>query len=139
MLGPMDDIDAREQHAEPRAVDAAGEPVAGQGTEPVAEAPAVGWWHRDHPVFAALAGFFTGLVFVVVVPGAYAAVLAALLDYESAEELFPFVLVALAVPIALLVHPRTRRFGRYMLLGMVSTALVVGGVAALVLWFLVNG
>lgn len=127
----MNDTDAREQHAESRDVDPAGGPVA--------DAPAVDWWHRDHPVFAALAGFFTGLVFVVVVPGAYAAVLAAVLDYESAEELFPFVLVALAVPIALLVHPRTRRFGRYMLLGMVSTALVVGGVAALVLWFLVNG
>ena len=68
-----------------------------------------------------------------------AALLAAVLDYESAEALFPFVLVALAVPIALLVHPRTRRFGRYMLFGIVSTALVVGGVGAVVLWFLVNG
>lgn len=103
---------------------------------PAADEPS--WWHRDHPVFAALAGFFTGLVFVIVVPGAYAGLLAALLDYESAEELFPFVLVALAVPIGLLAHPTTRRFGRYMLLGMVSTALVIGGVAALVLWLLVS-
>lgn len=137
----MDDIDSRDQRVEPRAVDdvdPAGE-AAGRAGEPAAATePTVGWWHRDHPVFASLAGFFTGLVFVVVVPGAYAALLAAVLDYEAAEELFPFVLVALAVPIALLVHPRTRRFGRYMLLGMVSTALVVGGVAALVLWFLVN-
>ncbi len=98
----------------------------------------VGWWHRGHPVFAALTGFFTGLVFVVVVPGAYAAVLATVMDYEAAEELFPFVLVTLAVPIALLVPPVTRRFARYMLLGIVSTALVVGGVAALVLWLLVS-
>lgn len=138
----MDDIDSRDQRVEPRAVDDAdptGEAAGEAGDGPAATAePTVGWWHRDHPVFASLAGFFTGLVFVVVVPGAYAALLAAVLDYESAEELFPFVLVALAVPIALLVHPRTRRFGRYMLLGMVSTALVVGGVAALVLWFLVN-
>lgn len=128
MLGPMDDTDSREQHVEARDAE----------DEPGAVAREVDWWHRDHPVFAALAGFFTGLVFVVVVPGAYAALLAALLDYEAAEELFPFVIVALAVPIGLLVHPRTRRFGRYMLFGMVSTALVVGGVAALVLWFLVG-
>lgn len=138
----MDDIDSRDQRVEPREADGA-DPTGAAGQTgsdgPAATAgPTVGWWHRDHPVFASLAGFFTGLVFVVVVPGAYAALLAAVLDYEAAEELFPFVLVALAVPIALLVHPRTRRFGRYMLLGMVSTALVVGGVAALVLWFLVN-
>ncbi len=133
----MDDIDSRDQRVEPRAVDGTDPTGEADGPTPTAE-PTVGWWHRDHPVFASLAGFFTGLVFVVVVPGAYAALLSAVLDYESAEELFPFVLVALAVPIALLVHPRTRRFGRYMLLGMVSTALVVGGVAALVLWFLVN-
>lgn len=134
----MNDIDSRDQRVEPRDVDGAG-PTGETGAEgPTAAGTSVSWWHRDHPVFASLAGFFTGLVFVVVVPGAYAALLSAVLDYESAEELFPFVLVALAVPIALLVHPRTRRFGRYMLLGMVSTALVVGGVAALVLWFLVN-
>lgn len=103
-----------------------------------AEDPQPSWWRRGHPVFAALTGFFAGLVFVVVVPGAYAAVLATLMDYEAAEELFPFVLVTLAVPIALLVHPLTRRFARYMLLGIFSTALVVGGVAALVLWLLVS-
>ncbi len=84
------------------------------------------------------AACWPGLVFVVVVPGAYAAVLTTLMDYEAAEELFPFVLVTLAVPIALLVHPLTRRFARYMLLGIFSTALVVGGVAALVLWLLVS-
>mgnify|MGYP005997773205 CR=1 FL=1 len=138
MLGPMNDIDSREQRVEPRDVDGADPTGEGRDGPTSTAAPTVGWWHRDHPVFASLAGFFTGLVFVVVVPGAYAALLSAVLDYEAAEELFPFVLVALAVPIALLVHPRTRRFGRYMLLGMVSTALVVGGVAALVLWFLVN-
>lgn len=138
----MNDTDSREPRVEPRDVDGA-DPTGAAGQTgsdgPAATAgPTVGWWHRDHPVFASLAGFFTGLVFVVVVPGAYAALLASMVDTESAEDLFPFVLVALAVPIALLVHPHTRRFGRYMLLGIVSTALVVGGVAALVLWFLVN-
>ena len=38
-------------------------------------------------------------------------------------------LVTLAVPIGLVIAPRTRRFGIYMLIGMVATALVVGGVA----------
>ena len=136
----MNDTDSREPRVEPRDVDGA-DPTAAQPAAQTREQtgePTVGWWHRDHPVFASLAGFFTGLVFVVVVPGAYAALLASMVDTESAEDLFPFVLVALAVPIALLVHPHTRRFGRYMLLGIVSTALVVGGVAALVLWFLVN-
>ena len=102
------------------------------------EADQPSWWHRDHPVFASLAGFFTGLLFVIVVPGAYAGILASVMDAEAAEDMFPFVLVSLAVPIVLLVHPATRRFARYMLLGIVSTALVVGGVAALVLWLLVS-
>ena len=125
MLGTMSGMDAVEQTLD-------------EGVAATPEADQPSWWHRDHPVFAALAGFFTGLVFVIVVPGAYAGILATLVDTESAEDLFPFVLVSLAVPIALLVHPRTRRFGRYMLLGIVSTALVVGGVAALVLWLLVS-
>lgn len=96
------------------------------------------WWHRDHPTFTALSGFFTGLVFVIVVPGFYAAILGAIFDYDTAEELFPFVLVMLAIPLGLVMARRTRRFGRYMLLGAMSTLLVVGGVTALVIWYLVN-
>lgn len=96
------------------------------------------WWHRDHPTFTALTGFFAGLAFVIVVPGVFAAILSAMFDYETAEDLFPFVVLTLAVPIGLLVAPRTRRFGRYMLIGMVTTLLVVVGVAALVLWVLVS-
>lgn len=96
------------------------------------------WWHRDHPVFVPLAGFFTGMVFIIVVPGAYAAVLKAVVGYKQAEELFPYVLAALAVPLALLVPHHTRRFGRYMLFGVVATAVVVIGVAGAVLWFLYN-
>lgn len=96
------------------------------------------WWHRDHPTFTALTGFFTGLAFVIVIPGAFAAILSALFDYETAEDLFPFVVLTLAVPIGLLVAPRARRFGRYMVIGMVTTLLVVLGVAALVLWVLIS-
>lgn len=96
------------------------------------------WWHRDHPTFTALTGFFTGLAFVIVIPGVFAAILSAMFDYETAEDLFPFVVLTLAVPIGLLVAPRTRRFGRYMVIGMVTTLLVVLSVAALVLWVLIS-
>ena len=99
--------------------------------------PEPSWWHRDHPTFSALTGFFTGLVVVLVVPGGFAAVLRALFDYDTAEDLFPFVLVVFTVPLALIAIPRTRRFGRYMLLGMLATAAVVVGVAALVVWILI--
>ena len=104
----------------------------------VAPTPAPSWWHRDHPTFYALTGFFTGLVVVIVVPGAFAAMLRAMFDYDTAEELFPFVLVFLALPITLLVVPRSRRFGIYFAIGMVLTALVVLGVASLVLYFMVR-
>ncbi len=96
------------------------------------------WWHRDHPTFASLTGFFTGLAFVILVPGLFIALLHVLVDDESAEDLFPLVLVTLAVPLGLVLAPRTRRFGLYMLIGVTVTALVVGGVAGLVLWYMIS-
>ena len=96
------------------------------------------WWHRDHPTFTALTGFFTGLVFVIVVPGLFAAVLGWMFDEETAEDRFAWVLLTLAVPAGLMIVPKTRRFGLYMLLGMVVTAVVVGSVAAIVLWYMVE-
>jgi hypothetical protein len=96
------------------------------------------WWHREHPTFTAITGFFTGLAFVIVVPGLFATILNLLVGYQRVEELFPFVLVMLAVPIGLLVGRRTRRFGIYLVIGMLVTLLVVAGVAALVLWYLLE-
>jgi len=96
------------------------------------------WWHRDHPVFVPLAGFFTGMAYIILVPGSYAAVLKAVVGYQRAEELFPFVLLTLVVPIGLLVPQHTRKFGRYLLFGVLATAVVVVGVALGVLWFLLN-
>lgn len=96
------------------------------------------WWHSDHPTFTALTGFLTGLAFVILVPGVFVAVLYAIVDDHTAEDLFPLVLVTLAVPFGLVAARRTRRFGLYMLIGMVTTALVVTGVAALVLWYMVT-
>jgi hypothetical protein len=111
------------------------DPAAAAGS-PAEDPPS--WWHRDHPTFAALSGFFAGLVYVVVVPGLFAGVLELAVEDSTAEDLYPFVLVMLALPLVLLVPHRTRRFGAYMVLGMLVTALVVGGVAALVLWYMVD-
>ena len=53
-------------------------------------------------------------------------------------RLFGEVLVTLVVPLALVASSRTRRFGTYFWIGMVLTAVVVVGVGALVLWYLVD-
>ncbi|GAA0986723.1 hypothetical protein ENKNEFLB_01417 [Nocardioides aquaticus] len=120
----------------PSAAEAPSTPTpVGQGDD---ASPEPRWWHRDHPTFTALAGFFTGLVTIIVVPGLYAGLLSTLTDTDTAETLFPFVLLVLVVPIGLSIAPRTRRFGLYLLLGMVSTAVVMAVVAALVLLVLVR-
>ena len=96
------------------------------------------WWHRDHPTFTALTGFFTGLAYVVLVPAAFVALLHLVVDDETTNDLFPMVLISLVVPIGLMSSHRTRRFGGYMLIGMAVTALIVLGVAGLVIWFMVQ-
>jgi hypothetical protein len=97
------------------------------------------WWHRDHPTFTALAGFFSGIAFLSLVPAAYVALTRLLVSDETAEALFPFVVVLLAVPIGLVITESTRRFGKYMLLGMLLCALVVAGVASVVVWAISRG
>ena len=96
------------------------------------------WWHHSHPTFAGITGFFAGMLFVTALPGAFAGLLRLLFSHDTAERLFPFVLIALALPIALLVMCKTRRFAQFMFVGMLVTALVVGGVASLVLYFMVD-
>ena len=78
------------------------------------------------------------MLFVTVVPGGFAGLLRLLFDFDTAERLFPIVAVALVVPVALVANGRTRRFGTYMLIGMVLTALVVLGVTSLVLYYMVR-
>ena len=97
-----------------------------------------GWWHHSHPTFAGITGFFAGMLYVTALPGAFAGLLRLLFNYDTAEKLFPFVLLALVVPIAMLVKRKTRRFAQFMFVGMVVTALVVLGVASLVLYFMVD-
>ena len=96
------------------------------------------WWHREHPTFTALTGFFSGMLAVTLVPGAFAGILRLLFTYDRAERLFPWVAVLLVVPVGLVLYPPTRRYGRYFWIGMVLTALVVLGVASLVLYFMVK-
>ena len=100
--------------------------------------PAPSWWHSSHPTFAGLVGFFTGVAYVIIVPGIYAALLSAVFSDQTAQRLFPLVALILVVPLVLLVPRKTRRFAQFMLLGTVATALVIGLTAALVIWVLVQ-
>jgi len=109
-----------------------------QQVEEVSQERHFEWWHHSHPTFAGITGFFAGMLFVTALPGAYAGVLRLLFDHETSEQLFPFVLLALALPIALLVTRKTRRFAQFMFVGMIVTALVVGGVASLVVYFMAD-
>lgn len=97
-----------------------------------------GWWHRSHPTFASLTGFYGGMLFIIIVPGLFAAICAWLFGQSRAEDLFPFVLVTLVFPLALLLPRRTRRFALFIWIGIISTAIVVGGAAAITLWVLVK-
>lgn len=96
------------------------------------------WWHHSHPTFAAIGGFFAGMLWVTALPGLFAAILWLLLGNERAERVFPWVALALVVPVVLLAKRKTRRFGQYMAIGMVLTALVVAGVASLVVYVFVR-
>ena len=117
------------------------EPEEDEGTEPDEgpdEGPEPSWWNRSHPTFAGLVGFFTGVAYVIAVPGAYAALLGLLVSDATAQKLFPLVLVALLVPIAMLVWRKTRRFAQFMFLGIVSTAVVIATTTALVIWVMIK-
>jgi hypothetical protein len=96
------------------------------------------WWQSSHPTFAGLVGFFTGVAYVIVVPGIYAALLSVVLSDRTAQRLFPLVALIIVVPLVLLVPRKTRRFAQFMLLGTLATALVIGLTTALVIWVLVQ-
>lgn len=121
------------------AVDAPARPRRPRGGRRRAEKR--GWFHRGHPVFTPLAGFFTGVLSLVVILGALGWVLRNVLDVDLSENprYFFYALGALLViDIALLVVPRTRRFAKYMLAALVTTPIVVGGVGALTLYLLLK-
>lgn len=97
-------------------------------------APVQHTWPRDHPVVIALTGFFAGLAYVCLVPAAYVALTRWVFSQDTSDDLFPFVIVAVLAPLALLVPERTRWFAKHVALGMVVTAVIVLGVSAMVLW-----
>ena len=97
------------------------------------------WTQRDHPVFVPLASFFGGLLLVLFTFGLLGAIVSQVLGYDAAGTVFPYFFVMFVVPLVLIGFRATRRWGLYMLLGMVLTALVVIGVAAVTLYFLLAG
>jgi hypothetical protein len=101
-------------------------------------APEPNWWHRSHPTFAGIVGFFAGVAYVIILPGIFAAVLSLVVSDNDVQRLFPLVILILVVPLVMLVSRRTRRFAQFMLLGVASTAVVIGLTTALVLWILVK-
>ena len=111
-------------------------PQTADGEVDAVDDDAPSWWHRDHPIFTPLSGFFAGLAFMLVVPGLFGALLESFFSQHTVADLFPFVLVALAVPVVLVARHQTRRFGLYFVVGMAATAVVVVGVAALVVWIM---
>jgi hypothetical protein len=107
-------------------------------TSTVDEEPAAepSWWHRSHPTFAGLMGFFAGVAYVIIVPGLYVAVLGLVFSDSTVSRLFPLVGVALIVPLAMLIPQKTRRFAQFMLLGVASTAIVIVVTALVVVWIM---
>jgi hypothetical protein len=136
---PTEDAEPAPASAPPSAPPSAPEPEQAPEADAEAESePEPSWWHRSHPTFAGLVGFFSGVAYVIVVPGIYAALLGLLLSDDEVKRLFPLVLVALLVPVLLLVPRKTRRFAQFMLLGVVATAVVIVATAALVVWVMVQ-
>lgn len=129
---------AAEAPPDEQAPEDGGQQADEQGGEQRDDAPEPSWWHRSHPTFAGLVGFFTGVAYVIVVPGVYAGLLGLLVGANTAQKLFPLVLVALVVPLVMLAFRKTRRFAEFMFLGIISTVVVVALTATLVIWVMVK-
>ena len=97
------------------------------------------WWHSSHPTFAAIIGFFAGMIYVAVVPGGVAVILRYVLDDPATKsEFLPVVIALMVLPAVLLLKRKTRRFGIFVLIGIVVTTAVVLGVTSLVLYLMVQ-
>ena len=44
------------------------------------------WWHRDHPTFTPIMGFFSGVIFVALVPAGFIAALRAFFSFVADRE-----------------------------------------------------
>lgn len=110
----------------------------GPEEEPSGSSGLSAWLHDSHPTVAALVGFYIGLVYAILVPGTWGALLTWVVGQERAEELFPWVALTLLVPLALLIPRKTRRLAEFVWLGIILTVLVVVGVGSLVFWILLK-
>jgi hypothetical protein len=88
---------------------------------------------------SSLGGFFSGVVWVIVVPGLLLTLVNVVAPDDTLIGAIAACALALAVPIALLFPGRTRRFGGYMLIGMTVTVIVLAGVLAAFVALLMAG
>lgn len=130
-------MDGHDSETAPSAPEPTGQDVAATPDVAPAARP-LDWWHRSHPTFAAITGFFAGMLLVTAVPGGLIGVLRLALPYDSVQQYLGLIALTLLLPVPLLAVRKTRRFGVFMLIGMVITALVVLGVASLVLYLMVQ-
>ncbi len=99
------------------------------------------FWHRDHPVFTPLAGFFTGTATILVVLAALGWLLDVVLGYDVSDHPWAFLLavgLVFLVVLVLVALPGSRRFARYMLLGVLVTPTVVALVAVATTYLLIR-
>ncbi|QCW51308.1 hypothetical protein FE634_14500 [Nocardioides dongxiaopingii] len=116
---------------EPTPVDGpADDPAADPAADPAPSSEDDGprFWHREHPVFTPLAGFFAGVAAILVALLALGWLLDTVIGYDVSDQ--PWILLVavglvLVVDLVLIALPGTRRFARYMLFGVLLTPLVV--------------
>lgn len=91
------------------------------------------------PVRVAALGYLCGMLSVTVWPGGFTWLLGLFFTEDTAERLFALATLILVVPVALLAGGRTRRFGLYMVAGMVISVVVILAIAAIWTTFFVTG
>jgi hypothetical protein len=90
-----------------------------------------------HPVAVPLGGFFSGMAYILVLPVLYVWLSNPDSIADAVGVDLVWLVAAILVPLFLTAIPQTRKFGRYMLLGVGLSAVVVVGVAAVVLAVLI--
>jgi len=93
---------------------------------------------HGHPIALSLSGFFAGMALMLVIPATFAALATRFASAGDLVSLAPLGLIPFAIPLVLIITGRTRLFGSYLLIGMISTAVVVAVVAGAVLLVLVK-
>jgi hypothetical protein len=119
-----------------REVNAMSEPADAAAEQVAEHVPADHSIPPKHPAEVALFGFIAGVIDVLVVPGVLVTTIQNFWKHAQ-FNILTLGIATLVLPMALLVSPRTRRFGEAMVLGGAVTAFAVASVV-LVLKALVN-